>query len=80
MVRMRLIWRRRAGRGDAGALPGVARRFLQRGAHEIGKFEVLEEDVEHFVLRHREFEIVFAFAGIRRLLAARRRPRPWAAS
>ena len=62
--------RRRAGRGDAGAPPSLGRRFLQRRADEIGKFEILEEDVEDLVLRHREFEIVFAFAGIRRLFSA----------
>ena len=62
--------RRRARRGDAGAAPDLARRFLQRRADEIGKFEILEENVEDFVLRHREFEIVFAFAGIAGLFAA----------
>ncbi len=36
----------------------------------LGKFEILEEDVEDLVLRHREFEIVLAVAGVRGLLAA----------
>ncbi len=52
--------RGRARGRDAGALPNAVRRVLQRGANEIGELEVLEEDVEHLVLRHGEFEIVVA--------------------
>ena len=80
MVRMRLIW---VGEPDVvmpGAPPHLGRHFLQRGADQIGQFEILEEDVEDFVLRHGEFEIVFALAGIGRLLAAAARRRRCAAS
>src|SRR5258708_30769670 len=43
--------------------------FGKRGAHQIWKLEVLEEDVENLVLAHGEFEVVFRFSGGRRVFA-----------
>jgi hypothetical protein len=61
---------RRAGGRNPGALPILRWHLGERGAHQIGQLEVLEEDVENLVLPHRELEIVLGIARCRGVLAA----------